>query len=377
MKQKVFGNKTTWLRLLPVLLTAALLLALAVGCGADQGGSAAGDVGTTPAGSGDSGTDEIDPQSGSEEKITVRLGEMRLQYPIKAANELGFFEEAFGDNVEVEVYSFGSGPELIQALAAGEIDLTGSFGSTPVLAGIINGYPITVINGVTTRVDGPIPTHAIVTAVDSGIDTVEDLAGATFAMQIGSQEYTAFDVILSKHDIYEGDYELANLSNADSYTTLLAGSVDAAVTCEPYISKLVDTGNFKTISWITEYDAGGSLQIANSDFAQEHPDLVEAFLKAYLELKQWAHESEENEQTVLQIVADQIGIDPSDVQASFDNDNVYFGFLEEDVQIIQDNIPYMVSKGTLAKEINLSDYVDYSFLAAIGYQDYYLQFLED
>lgn len=375
MKQRIQIKKhDVWQRLLSVLLAAAFIAVVAAGCGADPGNPSNSET-TTPGTASDTGADQVSEEPA--EKITVRLGEMRLQYPIKAAAELGFFEEAFPDNVEIEVYSFGSGPELIQALAAGEIDLTGSFGSTPVIAGIINKYPITIINGVTTRVDGPIPTHAIVTAVDSGIDSVEDLAGTTFAMQIGSQEYTAFDVILSKHGIYEGDYELANLSNADAYTTLLAGSVDAVVTCEPYISKLVDTGNFQTISWITEYDAGGSLQIANSDFAQEHPDLVEDFLKAYIELKQWAHENEENEQTVLQIVADQIGIETSDVQASFDNDNVYFGLQEEDIQIIQDNIPYQVSKGTLTKEINLSDYVDYSFLEAIGYRDYYLQFLED
>lgn len=317
--------------------------------------------------------------SGSElnEPVTVRIGEMRLQYPIKAANELGYFEEAFGENVTVEVYNFASGPELIQALAAGEIDLTGSFGSTPVIAGIANGYPITVINGTTTRVDGPMETHAIVTPVDSGIDAVEDLAGHSFGLQIGSQEYTAFDVILSKHGVYEGDYELANLSNADAYTTLLAKNVDAAVTCEPYIGKLVDTGDYKTIGWISEYDAGGGLQIANADFAKEHPELVQSFLKAYIEVKLWAHESTDNENAVLQIVADQIGIEPSDVKASFDNDNVYFGLQEEDIQIIQDNIPYLLSKGTITKDVVLSDYVDYSFLEAIGYKDYYLQLLED
>ncbi|MGN0657119.1 MAG: ABC transporter substrate-binding protein [Ruminiclostridium sp.] len=327
-----------------------------------------------------SSTSENSPESAADstinEKLTVRVGEMRLQYPIKAAAELGYFKDAFGENVEVEVYNFASGPELIQALAAGEIDLTGSFGSTPVIAGIANGYPITVINGTTTRVDGPIESHAIVTGVDSGINAIEDLAGHSFGLQIGSQEYTAFDVILRNHNVHEGDYELANLSNADAYTTLLAGNVDAAVTCEPYIGKLVDTGNYKTIGWISEYNAGGGLQIANADFAKEHPDWVQNFLKAYIEVKLWAHESEENENTVLQIVADQIGIEPSDVKSSFDNDNVYFGLQEEDIQIIQDNIPYLLEKGTITKEVILSDYVDYSFLEAIGYKDYYLQLLE-
>lgn len=356
--------------LLSSLMASAFILA---GCGAGantsaNSGAAAGDASV----SGDSSV-----SSQTDKKITVRIGEMRLQYPIKAADELGYFEEAFGDNVEVVVYNFGSGPELIQALAAGEIDLTGSFGSTPVIAGIANGYPITVINGTTTRVDGPMETHAIVTGVASGIDTIEDLAGHSFGLQIGSQEYTAFDVILGKHGVYEGDYELANLSNADAYTTLLAGSIDAAVTSEPYIGKLLDTGEFKTIGWISEYNAGGGLQIANADFAKEHPELVQSFLKAYIEVKRWTHENEENENTVLQIVADQIGIEPSDVRSSFDNDNVYFGLQEEDIQIIQDNIPYLVSKGTITKEINLSDYVDYSFLEAIGYKDYYLQFMED
>lgn len=311
-----------------------------------------------------------------EGKIVVRIGDMRTQYPVKAANELGYFDEAFGENVEVELYTFGSGPELIEALAAGEIDLSGSFGSTAVIAGIANGYPITVINGTTTRVEGPKDTHAIITSVDSGIDTIEDIAGHSFGLQIGSGEYTAFNVILDRHGLKEGDYELANLSNADAYTTLLAGRVDAAVTIEPYITKLLDTGDYKVIGWNSEYDGGGGLQIANSEFAKEHPDLVANFLKAYIDVTFWAHESEENEETALQIVADQIGTDAQDLKTQFDQETLYFGYQEEDVQIIQDNIPYLVEQGTILKEVNLIDYVDFSFLEEAGYKDYYLQFLD-
>lgn len=359
-------------RQLAVLLTSALLLG--AGCGTSAQSTSGQADNTAEKAVAETNTEaNTDP----DEKIVIRIGEMRMQYPIKAAEALGFFDEAFGDNVEVEVYTFGSGPELIEALAAGEIDLSGSFGSTPVIAGIANGYPITVINGTTTRVDGPLNTHAIVTGVDSGIDSVEDIAGHSLGLKIGSQEYTAFDVILEKHGVYEGDYELASLANADAYTTLLAGSVDAAVTCEPYISKLVETGDYKTISWISEYNGGGGLQIANSEFAKEHPDLVAEFLKVYIETKIWTHASEENENTALQLVADQIGLEPADVIAAFADDNVYYGFQEEDVRIIQDNIPYLYEQGTILKEINLSDYVDYSFLEEAGYKDYYLQFLKE
>lgn len=319
----------------------------------------------------------VETSTEPEEKIVVRIGDMRTQYPVKAANELGYFDEAFGENVEVELYTFGSGPELIEALAAGEIDLSGSFGSTAVIAGIANGYPITVINGTTTRVEGPKDTHAIVTSVDSGIDTIEDIAGHSFGLQIGSGEYTAFNVILDRHGLKEGDYELANLSNADAYTTLLAGRVDAAVTIEPYITKLVDTGDYKVIGWNSEYDGGGGLQIANSEFAKEYPDLVADFLRAYIDVTVWAHESEENEETVLQIVADQVGTDAEDLKTQFEQDNLYFGYQEEDVQIIQDNIPYLLEQGTILKEVNLIDYVDFSFLEEAGYKDYYLQFLNE
>lgn len=356
------------------LAALALTIGLLLSAGCEASGQGSVDTADNKNSTADASVTET--STDPAEKIVVRIGEMRLQYPIKAADALGFFDDAFGDNVEVEVYTFGSGPELIEALAAGEIDLTGSFGSTPVVAGIANGYPITVINGTTTRVDGPLNTHAIVASIDSGIDSVEDIAGHSFGLKIGSQEYTAFDVILNKHGLSENDYELASLSNADAYTTLLAGSVDVAVTCEPYISKLVDSGDYKTIAWISEYNGGGGLQVANSDFAAEHPDLVADFLKVYIETKIWTHSSEENEEEVLQVVADQIGLEPDDVSAAFNDDNVYYGLQEEDIQIIQDNIPYLVEQGTILKEVQLSDYVDYSFLEEAGYKDYYLQFLD-
>jgi len=107
----------------------------------------------------------------------VRVGQPQagtFQFvPLQVGTEAGIFHK---HGIELEVISFGGGPRVQQALAAGAIDI--GIGSGPELALVAKGAPEL---GVAAIADAP---YSVLLAVpkDSAIKTPEDLKGKTISI---------------------------------------------------------------------------------------------------------------------------------------------------------------------------------------------------
>ena len=107
----------------------------------------------------------------------VRVGQPQagtFQFvPLQVAGEAGIFKR---NGIDVDVISFGGGPRVQQALAAGLIDI--GIGSGPELAFVAKGAPEIAIAAIA---DAP---YSVVLAVlrDSPIRTAEDLRGRTISI---------------------------------------------------------------------------------------------------------------------------------------------------------------------------------------------------
>ena len=107
----------------------------------------------------------------------VRVGQPQagtFQFvPLQVAGEAGIFKR---HGIDVDVISFGGGPRVQQALAAGSIDI--GIGSGPELAFVAKGAPEIAIAAIA---DAP---YSVVLAVlrDSPIRTAEDLKGRTISI---------------------------------------------------------------------------------------------------------------------------------------------------------------------------------------------------
>lgn len=202
-------------RLLFPLLAALLLLAACGGGDDGGGGSDAAPAETTPSG-------EVDLSG-----VTLRAADLQ-----------GFTSQVFEaagllDDVpyRIEWAEFPSGPPAIEAMNADALDV-GSMADTPEIFALAGGVQTTIVGGALPA-DPSISQMEILAPEDSGIESVEDLAGHTVAA--ADQTVLQYFLLAAVADagLSLDDIEPINLQPADANAAYASGEVDAFVGIEP------------------------------------------------------------------------------------------------------------------------------------------------
>ncbi|MGN1195782.1 MAG: ABC transporter substrate-binding protein, partial [Acutalibacteraceae bacterium] len=295
------------------IITAGILSLSMAGCGKTQENAAA---------------------EAEEESLVIRVSNVTTsQYAVELAiaEKKGFFDEAFaGKNVTIEYATFGTGPAIMEAMAAGELDFAHGVGDQPTLSSIVNGSGGVIVARTVLNATG----NGIFVDYDSDIASVEDLKGKVIAVNLGSAGQKGLDLILEDHGLSENDVELLNLKNIDEiFAAFEKNEIDAAVSAQMALSeqkaldgkiakKLVDFSSHPNYAYLT----------VKSDFAQAHPEETQAFIDALYKAGQWYNENiEEGDQ----LVAEFLDADINDVVIANASSEIYIDFNEDDIQNIQ------------------------------------------
>lgn len=214
----------------------------------------------------------------------------------------GTFEKALGSNVTIERKLFNAGPSEIEALLAGEIDI-GYIGPVPAINGFVKSHgDIQVIAGATNA--GAV----LVVGKDAGIHEVSDLDGKKVAVpQYGNTQDISLRKILSdaglKSVTLGGTVTILQVENPDILTSFVMNNLDAALVPEPWGSRLVNQAGAKILlDWNQVWRQGeytSAVVIARTGFIKEHPDLVEKFLKAHVEITERFGKDQEAYKTIV------------------------------------------------------------------------------
>lgn len=212
-----------------------------------------------------------------EKKITVGVQEIpSADYLARSA---GYIDEAFAAlGYEVEFLTFSSGAKVNAALAAGEIDF-GYIGSCPVANAIASGVKIQAvyIHGIVGAGEALAASNA------SGINGIADLEKKVVATPFASTAHYSLLKALEANGIAETGVKILDMQPADIFAAWQRGDIDAAYVWEPTLSQLV-SGNGKIIIDSADVaDAGYmtcEIEVVRTDFAQENPELVKAYVSA-------------------------------------------------------------------------------------------------
>ncbi len=214
----------------------------------------------------------------------------------------GTLEELWGDDCEVSWTSFNAGPAETEAIFAGEIDL-GYIGPVPALsANVKSDGEVKIISNSTDA--GAV----LLVRNDSGIKSVGDLKGKKVAVpQMGNTQHLCLLNILDENGLATtdkgGDVTINASSNADILNLMDNGSVDAALVPEPWGTTIENNGNAKVLLDDKEVFLDGdyptAVVIASKEFMEEHPDLVEDFLKAHEDATTFINENGDEAQTIV------------------------------------------------------------------------------
>ncbi len=208
--------------------------------------------------------------------------ELRLGYfpnvthaPALVGLEKGLFEKELGDTTLTR-QEFNAGPTEVSALLGGSLDI-GFIGSGPAINAYAksDGEAVRLISGVTSG------GAQLVTTPD--ITEPADLVGKTVVTpQLGNTQDVALKKWLSDEKL-TGKVEVTNLENAQTLDAFKGGQVQAAWLPEPWSSRLVLEAGAKVLLDEKELWPDGqfptTVVIVRTQFLQEHPETVKAFLR--------------------------------------------------------------------------------------------------
>jgi NitT/TauT family transport system substrate-binding protein len=215
----------------------------------------------------------------------------------------GDFEEALGPQVRIEAIQFNAGPSVIEALFAGEIDLS-YIGPNPAINGYVQseGEALRIIAGATSG------GAAFVVRPEAGIQTPSDLHGRKLATpQLGNTQDVALRnyLIANGLDTVErgGDVEIVPTENSQILTLFRLGQIDGAWVPEPWASRLIVEGGGELFLDERDLWPQGDFVtahiIASPALLQQHPELVRNWLTAHVEVTEWAEAHPEEAQELL------------------------------------------------------------------------------
>ncbi len=185
--------------------------------------------------------------------------------------------------VAAEWIEFSSGPPLLEALAAGAVDL-GATGDTPPIFAQAAGSDLVYV-GAQPSAGG---NEAILVPANSQVQTVADLRGKRVAFTKGSSAHAAVLLNLEAVGLRIADIQPIYLQPPDAGAAFRSGAVDAWAIWDPFfaVAQLEPT----TRVLITDETAAPSnaFFLASRRFAQRQPQTVSAVLAAINAAADWA-----------------------------------------------------------------------------------------
>jgi NitT/TauT family transport system substrate-binding protein len=190
--------------------------------------------------------------------------------PIYLAQEKGFFE-----GIDVQLEKIEDTPSRRAALASGNVQ-----GSVDILDSFTNGAAAGLPASVVLKLDDSMGGDGIV--VRKSIQSIRDLRGKTVAYPPGLPSHFFLLSLLDDVGMKISEVESRPLEADQAGAAFVSGSVDAAVTWEPWLSKAAAMPDGKILT--TSRDKPGLIVdvfTVRNDFLRDNPDVVSAFLRGW------------------------------------------------------------------------------------------------
>lgn len=228
---------------------------------------------------------------GDQDTTKIKLGYLNTEAispPLFVGLEKGIFAK-YG--IELELVKFDAGPAASQALAAGSVDVVDAG------AALVANFAAKGQGKVIAPTFLEYDTNQIWVREDSGIESVEDLAGQQIALPIGTTAHVLLHTALVNHGVDPADVEVVNTPMGGAASSLISGAVPAAGLWIPH--QFIVQQNLQGARQITslkDYYPGVAVlggMVANNDFYNSNQDALRGLVAAFLEANDTMLEDEE------------------------------------------------------------------------------------
>jgi NitT/TauT family transport system substrate-binding protein len=242
------------------------------------------------------------------EPVTLRLGYFANVTHGSAivGVEEGIFEDALGEDVNLELSTYNSGTSALEALFADAIDAT-YIGPNPAINGYAqsDGQALRIVSGATSG--------GAYLVVQPEIDKPKDLKGKTLATpSLGNTQDVALRAWLETKGLEAdteggGEVSIVPQDNALTLDAFISGNIDGAWVPEPWATRLIEEGDAKVL--VDERDLWPDGQyvtthlIVAKPFLDEHRAVVRSLIEGQVRANDFISDNPEQAQ---QIIADGI-----------------------------------------------------------------------
>lgn len=218
----------------------------------------------------------------------LRIGFQKSSINFAITKQQKLLEQEF-PNAKVTWNEFPAGPQILEALAVGSIDV-GVTGDAPPVYAQAAGKPLYYIAYETAK---PLAS-AILIPKGSSLKQLADLKGKRIALQKGSSAHFLLVQAVRKAGLKWSDIQPIWLTPADARAAFQKGAVDAWAIWDPYYASTELEDQAKVLATGKNLSPNYTFYLAAPNFVQQHPQAVTGLLKQINQADRWVqqHQSE-------------------------------------------------------------------------------------
>ena len=194
--------------------------------------------------------------------------------------------------LDLDILYTSAGPELIQAVIGGSIDVAVASGVSAAIGTFAKGAPIRIIS---SEMTGAPDLYWYVPAA-SPIHKIEDMNGKTVAYSLtGSSSHASLLALIAQYHLTAKPVSTGNI--AATITQTMTGQVDVGFGAAPFGLDLVEAGKARIIATGNDVAAlrtrAVRVNVTGASTLQNKHDAIVRFMQAYKETVDWMYSSPE------------------------------------------------------------------------------------
>ncbi|MEH1887900.1 MAG: sulfonate ABC transporter substrate-binding protein [Nostoc sp.] len=286
--------------------------------------------------------------SASSKATVVRFGYQKSTILLRTK---GVLEKRLApEGITVKWTEFQAGPQLLEAMNVGSIDI-GPVGESPPIFAQAAGASLTYVVGTAATP----ASSAILVPQNSQIQKLTDLKGKKVAFQKGSSAHLLLVQALEKAGLKYTDIEPKYLAPADARAAFVKGSVDAWVIWDPFYAAAQEATKARVLIDGTGINKQGGYYLMTRKFVTENPQTVKAIVEEIQNLEDW---SKQNREEVAKTLAPVLGIDVETMKKATNRRTFGLVPIDDNLINLQQGVADTYYKLKLIpKEVNVKDAV--------------------
>lgn len=243
----------------------------------------------------------VSPQANTvqTELKTLSIGYQKASINVVIAKENKLLEKAF-PNMQIKWYEFPGGPQILEALAVGSVDI-GTTGDTPPVYAQAGGKTLNYIGYETAKPSS----SAILVPQTSTIKTLSDLKNKRIAVMRGSSSHYLLVRALQEANLKWSDIQPIWLSPADARAAFQKGAIDAWAIWDPYYAAAELEDHAKVLTTGIGLSPNYTFYLGSNDIIKNHANEINQILTQLSEADKWVWS---HKQETVKLIAESTGL---------------------------------------------------------------------